>query len=97
MIIQNHSHAAVEVHAVDTNRLIVLDSQIDVLANPEAKVARLRKVLLLQLVFLDLQSTLKNFLCLRTTDGDMYGDLFVSSNTESSDCVSSFAYSSKFR
>lgn len=35
------SHAAVKVHAVDTDRRIILDAQIDVLANTESKVASL--------------------------------------------------------
>jgi len=34
-------HAAVEVHAVDTDRRVVLDSQINVLADTEAEVASL--------------------------------------------------------
>ena len=33
------SHAAVKVHAVDTNRWIIFDAQIDVLANTESEVA----------------------------------------------------------
>lgn len=33
------SHAAVEVHSVDTNCRVILDSQIDVLANSETEVA----------------------------------------------------------
>ena len=47
-------HAAVEVHAVDTNRGVVLDAEIDVLADAEAEVARLAEVALAQLVLLDL-------------------------------------------
>ena len=35
------SHAAVKVHAVDTNRRIILDAQIDVLADTESEVASL--------------------------------------------------------
>ena len=35
------SHAAVKVHAVDADRRIILDAQIDVLADAEAEVARL--------------------------------------------------------
>lgn len=34
-------HAAVEVHAVDTDRRIILDAQIDVFADPESEVASL--------------------------------------------------------
>ena len=39
-------HAAVEVHPVDTDTGIVLDTQIDMFRNTEAKVARVREVLL---------------------------------------------------
>lgn len=33
------SHAAVKVHAIDTNRRIILNAQIDVLADTESEVA----------------------------------------------------------
>ena len=56
------SHAAVEVHAVDTNRRIILDAQINVLGNSKPKVAGFGKVLLSQFVFFHLQTALKNFL-----------------------------------
>ena len=82
-----YSHAAVKVHPVDTNSRIVLDAQIDVLADTEAKVASLRKVLLSQFIFLDLEATLKDLFSLRTSDCDVDGDLFVSSNAEGADCV----------
>lgn len=36
-----HSHAAVKVHAIDTNCGIILDAQINVLANAESEVASL--------------------------------------------------------
>jgi hypothetical protein len=55
-------HAAVEVHAVDTDRGVVLDTKIDVLADTEAEVASLGEVALAQLVLLDLEATLKNLL-----------------------------------
>ena len=65
-------HAAVEVHAVDTNGGVVLDTEIDVLADTEAEVAGLREVAAAELVFLDLEATLKNLLGLR-----IVGDLFT--------------------
>jgi hypothetical protein len=55
-------HAAVEVHAVDTDRGVVLEAEIDVLADAEAEVARLAEVALAQLVLLDLQTALENLL-----------------------------------
>lgn len=53
-------HAAVEVHAVDTDGGVVLDTKINVLADTEAEVASLGEVALAQLVLLDLEATLKN-------------------------------------
>lgn len=58
-------HAAVEVHAVDTNGGVVLDAQVDVLANAEAEVAGLGEVALAELVLLDLEATLENLLGLK--------------------------------
>ena len=84
-------HAAVEIHSIDTNRGVVLDTEIDVFADTETEVARLREVALAELVFLDLQSTLQDFLSLWSTDGDMYGDLLVTTDTEGSDGVSGLA------
>lgn len=55
-------HAAVEVHAVDTDGGVVLDTKIDVLADTEAEVASLGEVALAKLVLLNLEATLKNFL-----------------------------------
>ena len=84
-------HAAVEVHAVDTNRGVVLDAEIDVLADTEAEVAGLAEVALAQLVLLDLEATLENLLGLGTTDGDVDGDLLVTADTEGSDSVAGLA------
>ena len=64
---QEDSHAAIEVHAVDTNRRIVLDAQVDVLANTKSKVASLREVLLAQFILLYLEPSLKNLLCLHVS------------------------------
>lgn len=55
-------HADVEVHAVDTDGRVVLDAEIDVLADTEAKVAGLAEVALAELVLLDLEATLNNLL-----------------------------------
>ena len=86
-----HSHAAVKVHAVDTDRRVVLDTQVDVLADTKAEVTGLREVSLPQLVFLDLQATLEDFLCFGTTNGDVNGDLLVTADTESTDGVAGLA------
>lgn len=88
-----HSHAAVKVHPIDTDRRIVLDPQIDMLADPEPKVARLREIPFSQLVLLDLQSSLQDLLRLGAPDGNVHGDLFVTADTERSDGVACFACS----
>jgi len=86
-----HSHAAVEVHTVDTNAGVVLDTQVDVLADTEAEVTGLGEVPLSQLVLLDLEATLENLLSLGTTDGNVNGNLFVTTDTEGTDGVAGLA------
>ena len=89
--ITKNVHAAVEVHAVDTDRRVVLDAKIDVLRDTEAEVARLAEVALPQLVLLDLEATLEDLLRLGPADGDVDGDLLVTADTEGSDGESCFA------
>ena len=86
-----YSHAAVEVHAVNTNRRVVLDTQVDVLRDTETEVASLGEVALPQLVLLNLEATLENLLGLRATDGDVDGDLLVTADTEGTDGVAGLA------
>ena len=86
-----HSHAAVEVHSVDTNTRVVLDAQVNVFADTEAEVAGLREVALSQLVFLDLEAALENLLSLGATDGDVHSNLFVTTDTEGTDGVAGLA------
>lgn len=86
-------HAAVEVHAVDTDGGVVLDTEIDVLGDTEAEVASLGEVALAELVLLDLEATLENLLSLGATDGDVDGDLFVTTDTEGTDGVAGLACS----
>ena len=87
-----HSHAAIKVHSVDANCRVVFDSQVDMFADAKSEIARFRKILLLQLVFLDFEATLKNFLRLGPSHSDMDGDFFITSNAKSSDCVASLAF-----
>ena len=84
-------HAGVEIHAVNANRWVVFDTEIDVFADTEAEVASLREVALAELIFLDLQSTLQDFLGFWSTDSDMHSDLLVTTDTEGTDSVSSLA------
>ena len=84
-------HAAVEVHSVDTDTWVVLDTEINVLADTETEVAGLGEVALPELVLLDLEATLENFLSLGATDGNVDGNLFVTTDTECSDSVTGLA------
>jgi hypothetical protein len=88
-------HAAVEVHTVDTNGGVVLDTEIDVLGDTETEVASLAEVALAELVLLDLQATLENLLSLGATDGDVDSNLFVTADTEGTDGVAGLAYREK--
>lgn len=90
-------HAAVEVHSVDTDTGVVLDSEIDVLADTEAEVAGLAEVALAQLILLDLEATLENLLGLGATDGDVDGDLFVTTDAEGTDGVTGLAWKGGIR
>lgn len=76
-------HDAVEVHSVNTNSRVVLDTQVDVLRDTETKVTSLREVPLPQLVLLDLEPSLENLLSLGSTDSNMDGNLFVSISSSS--------------
>jgi len=85
-------HAAVEVHAVDTDTGVVLDSEVDVLADAEAEVAGLGEVALAELVLLDLEAALEDLLGLGAADGDVDRDLLVTTDTEGTDGVTGLAY-----
>ena len=82
-----HSHAAEEVHAVDTNTGVVLDTQINVLRDTETEVTGLGEVALAELVLLDLEATLEDLLGLGATDGNVDGDLLITADTEGTDGV----------
>ena len=86
-----HLHDDVEVHAVNTDRRVVLDAQVDVLGDTETEVAGLGEVALAELVLLDLEATLEDLLSLGTTDGDVDGDLLVTADTEGTDGVTGLA------
>lgn len=86
-----HLHDDVEVHAVDTDRRVVLDAQVDVLGDTETEVAGGGEVALAELVLLDLEATLEDLLGLSATDGDVDGDLLVTADTEGTDGVTGLA------
>ena len=85
------AHADVEVHSVDTDSGVVLDSEIDVLGDTETEVTGLGEVALAELVLLDLEATLEDLLGLGATDGDVNGDLLVTADTEGTDGVAGLA------
>jgi len=84
-------HADVKVHTVNTDRWVVLDTQVNVLVDTETEVAGLGEVALAELVLLDLEATLENLLGLWSADGDVDGDLFVTTDTEGTDGVAGLA------
>jgi hypothetical protein len=62
-----------------------------VFRNTEAEIASRGEVALPQLVFLNFEATLENLLCFGTTNGNMDSNLFVTTNTKSSNRVSGLA------
>jgi len=84
-------HAAVKVHSVNTNSRVVLDSQVNVLGDTETKVASLGEVALAELVLLDLEATLEDFLSLGAADSNVDGNLLVTTDTKCADGVAGLA------
>lgn len=81
------AHDNEEVHTVDTDTGVVLDTQVNVLLDTETEVTGLREVSVAEGVLLNLQASLQDLLGLGATDGDVDGNLFVTSDTEGSDGV----------
>lgn len=84
------SHHDVKVHTKDTDTGVISSTEIDVFLDTESKVSSLGEVPLSEFVLLDLEATLENFLSLRTTDSNVDGNLFVTTDTKRSDGVSGF-------
>ena len=84
------SHHDVEVHTKDTDTGVIPSTEIDMFLDTESKVSSLGEVPLPKLVLLDFETTLENFLSLGAADGDVDGDLFVTTDTERPDGVSGF-------
>lgn len=97
----------VEIHTIDTNVRIVLDSKIDVLVDTETEVTGVVEVGFLfdkgrrvkwtysELKFLNTEGTFKDVVGLLSTYGGEDRDVFVSSDTEGTDSVSGFLRSEK--
>ena len=79
-----------EVHSVNTDTRIVLDTQINMFLDSEPEVSGVREVALSQLVFFHFQSSLQQFLGLLASHGAVDSDLFVSSDTKRTNSVSGF-------
>merc|ERR1719500_2461160 len=79
----------IEVHTVDTNAGIVLDSQVNVLLDSKSKVSFGGEVLLPELVLLDFESSLQDLLSLGSPDSAVDGDLLIPSDAEGADSVPS--------
>jgi hypothetical protein len=58
--------------------------------NTETKVPCVREVLAPQLILFHFQPTLQDFLRLGTTNGNVHGDLFVTTDTKCTDGVTCF-------
>lgn len=89
------SQLHVEIHTEDTGVGVVLDTQINVLLNTETEVARVREVLLHQLVLLHLQTALQNLQSLLAANGSMDGDLLVTTDGEGTDGETSYTLAAK--
>merc|ERR1719220_2663290 len=76
-----------EVHAVNANAGVILDAQVNVLLDAEAKVAVVREVLLPQLVLLHLEAPLQDLLGLGAPDGAVDGDLLIPPDSKATDGV----------
>ena len=81
------AHDDVEVHAKDTDGGVVAGTEIDVLLDAEAKVAGLGEVAAAELVLLDLEPALEDLLGFGPADGDVHGDLLVTTDAERADGV----------
>lgn len=79
----------VEVHAVNTDRRVVLNTEIDVLLDTETEVARVGEVLRLNLVVLNAKAEIDELLSLLTANSDVRRDLLITTNGERSDSVTS--------
>ena len=81
--------ANVEIHSVDSSGGVVLDAEINVLADSEAKVSSVGEVPLQELVLLNLQPALNDLEGLVSTHGNVNGDLLVTPDSEGAHGVAS--------
>lgn len=79
----------VKVQTVDTDRRIVLDTQINVFLDTETKVAGGGEVVTSQLVFAHFEATFQDLLGLGTTHCAMDSDFLITPDTERTHSVTS--------
>ena len=75
----------VEVHAVDAGAGVVLEPEVDVLADAEAEGALLAEVVLVELELLDADAALEDLPRAVAADGRVDGDLLVAADAEGAD------------
>ncbi|GIL81996.1 hypothetical protein Vretifemale_10923, partial [Volvox reticuliferus] len=81
--------AHVEIHAVNTSRGVILQSQINVLLDTETEVAGVRKVLTDKLELLHGQAALHQIVGLLAADGHKARNLLITADSERADCKTS--------
>lgn len=80
----------VEVETIDSDGGIVLDAQVNVLLNTEAKVSGGGEIVASQLVFTHLQATLEDLLSFGSSHCAVHGNFFIPTNTEAPHGVAGF-------
>ena len=83
-------HDHIKVHTENPNTRVIPRTEIDVLLDPEPKVARVRKVLPSELVLFHFETALEDLFGFGPADGDVDGDLFVSTDAKGADGVAGF-------
>merc|ERR1712002_1366696 len=80
----------IEIHSINTYARIVLDAKIDMFCNTKAEVSSFGEIDSFQLVLLHFQTLLQNFFSLGSTNGAVDSNLFITSDTERSNSITSF-------
>lgn len=76
-----------EVHTVDTDAGIILQTQVNVFLDTETERTTIGEVAVLEFVFLDLQALFQDLFSLGATDSAVHSDLFVTTDGEGTDGV----------
>ena len=76
----------VNVHTMDTDIPVVLQTKVDVLLDTKAEIAGSREAPGVDLIVVHLESLVKDLKGLRTTNCDVRGNLIVTADAELGDC-----------